>query len=183
MAARGFRMVRYADDFVILCRTREDADAALDEVRAWVSGERPDAASREDACRRLPGAGARVRVPRLPVRSRPAPRAQEEPGQAQGQHPGEDGTQPRRQPRVRHRRSQSGAARLVRLLQACPPNMFESTRRIGPASAAIAAAEARMKRSHVGFRARLHRPLAQCLLREAGLFALHPAWRTARQSR
>ena len=37
MAARGFRMVRYADDFVILCRTREDADAALAEVRAWVA--------------------------------------------------------------------------------------------------------------------------------------------------
>jgi RNA-directed DNA polymerase len=36
MAARGYRMVRYADDFVILCRTREAADAALDEVRAWV---------------------------------------------------------------------------------------------------------------------------------------------------
>jgi RNA-directed DNA polymerase len=36
MAMRGFRMVRYADDFVILCRTREDADAALDVVRAWV---------------------------------------------------------------------------------------------------------------------------------------------------
>ncbi len=30
-------MVRYADDFVILCRTREDADAALAEVRAWVA--------------------------------------------------------------------------------------------------------------------------------------------------
>ena len=37
MAARGFRMVRYADDFVILCRSREDADAALAEVRAWVT--------------------------------------------------------------------------------------------------------------------------------------------------
>ncbi|MFM9850378.1 MAG: group II intron reverse transcriptase/maturase [Hyphomicrobiaceae bacterium] len=36
MAARGYRMVRYADDFVILCRTREAADAALSEVRAWV---------------------------------------------------------------------------------------------------------------------------------------------------
>ena len=36
MATRGYRMVRYADDFVILCRTREAADAALDEVRAWV---------------------------------------------------------------------------------------------------------------------------------------------------
>ena len=38
MAERGYRMVRYADDFVILCRTREEADAALDLVRAWVAG-------------------------------------------------------------------------------------------------------------------------------------------------
>ena len=37
MAARGYRMVRYADDFVILCRTREEADAALALVRAWVA--------------------------------------------------------------------------------------------------------------------------------------------------
>ena len=37
MAERGRRMVRFADDFVILCRTREEADAALAEVRAWVS--------------------------------------------------------------------------------------------------------------------------------------------------
>ena len=37
MAERGYRMVRYADDFVILCRTREAADAALDVVRAWVT--------------------------------------------------------------------------------------------------------------------------------------------------
>ena len=29
MAERGFEMVRYADDFVILCRTREEADRAL----------------------------------------------------------------------------------------------------------------------------------------------------------
>ena len=37
MAAKGFRMVRYADDFVILCRTREDADSALAVVQAWVT--------------------------------------------------------------------------------------------------------------------------------------------------
>ena len=36
MAERGYRMVRYADDFVILCRSREEADAALDLVRYWV---------------------------------------------------------------------------------------------------------------------------------------------------
>jgi RNA-directed DNA polymerase len=32
----GFRMVRYADDFVILCRNREDATRALEIVREWV---------------------------------------------------------------------------------------------------------------------------------------------------
>ena len=36
MMARGYRMVRYADDFVILCRSREEADSALAEVREWV---------------------------------------------------------------------------------------------------------------------------------------------------
>lgn len=38
LAARsGFEMVRYADDFVILCRTPEEASRALDLVRGWVS--------------------------------------------------------------------------------------------------------------------------------------------------
>ena len=33
---KGYRMVRYADDFVVLCRSAEQAQAALAEVRAWV---------------------------------------------------------------------------------------------------------------------------------------------------
>jgi len=37
MAARGFRMVRYADDFVVLCESRQAAEAALAEVQAWVT--------------------------------------------------------------------------------------------------------------------------------------------------
>jgi RNA-directed DNA polymerase len=36
MAALGWRMVRYADDFVVLCQSREEADAALAEIRRWV---------------------------------------------------------------------------------------------------------------------------------------------------
>ncbi len=35
MAERDFQMVRYADDFVVLCRTRAEAEAALELVRAW----------------------------------------------------------------------------------------------------------------------------------------------------
>lgn len=36
MARLGYQMVRYADDFVILCRTPEEAAAALTEIRQWV---------------------------------------------------------------------------------------------------------------------------------------------------
>jgi RNA-directed DNA polymerase len=37
MEESGRRMVRYADDFVILCRTAEEAMAALRQVEAWVA--------------------------------------------------------------------------------------------------------------------------------------------------
>lgn len=37
MATAGYAMVRYADDFVILCRTREEAEDALARVAAWVA--------------------------------------------------------------------------------------------------------------------------------------------------
>lgn len=35
MERMGFRMVRYADDFVILCRSQEDAERVLVEIRNW----------------------------------------------------------------------------------------------------------------------------------------------------
>jgi RNA-directed DNA polymerase len=37
LAQSGFAMVRYADDFVILCRTAEDAARALQLVEQWVA--------------------------------------------------------------------------------------------------------------------------------------------------
>jgi RNA-directed DNA polymerase len=72
MAALGFRMVRYADDPgsrwranlagagpVILCQSREAADTALAEVRAWVSANgltlHPDKMHVGDC--RVPGQG------------------------------------------------------------------------------------------------------------------------------
>jgi RNA-directed DNA polymerase len=36
MAQKGWEMVRYADDFVILCPSQEQAEQALAEVRQWV---------------------------------------------------------------------------------------------------------------------------------------------------
>ena len=35
MAGEGYAMTRYADDFVILCASRSEAEAALGEVREW----------------------------------------------------------------------------------------------------------------------------------------------------
>ena len=37
MAGAGYEMVRYADDFVVLCRTAEDAQQALELVQRWTA--------------------------------------------------------------------------------------------------------------------------------------------------
>jgi len=39
MAAQGYEMVRYADDIVILCRSQEEAAAALTSIRQWCAAE------------------------------------------------------------------------------------------------------------------------------------------------
>jgi RNA-directed DNA polymerase len=36
MKQNGYRMVRYANDFVVLCRTAGQAKAALEGVGSWV---------------------------------------------------------------------------------------------------------------------------------------------------
>ena len=35
MAEKGYEMVRYADDFVVLCKSKQEAERALEEVRRW----------------------------------------------------------------------------------------------------------------------------------------------------
>jgi RNA-directed DNA polymerase len=39
MAVRGLEMVRYADDFMILCRSQAEAEQALAVVRQWCEAE------------------------------------------------------------------------------------------------------------------------------------------------
>jgi len=39
MAQRGYEMTRYADDMVIQCRTAQEAERALAEVRAWTEAQ------------------------------------------------------------------------------------------------------------------------------------------------
>jgi RNA-directed DNA polymerase len=36
MADNGFEMVRYADDFVVLCRSQSEAEEALQMITIWV---------------------------------------------------------------------------------------------------------------------------------------------------
>ena len=36
MARKGFEMVRYADDFVVLCASQQEAQKALEEISQWV---------------------------------------------------------------------------------------------------------------------------------------------------
>jgi RNA-directed DNA polymerase len=59
METSGYRMVRYADDFVILCRTEDEALAALGQVAAWVAANgltlHPDKTRTGDS--RQPGHG------------------------------------------------------------------------------------------------------------------------------
>jgi RNA-directed DNA polymerase len=59
LAARGLLMVRYADDFVVLCRSASEAAEALEVVRGWVQFAglelHPDKTHVGDCC--VPGQG------------------------------------------------------------------------------------------------------------------------------
>ena len=39
MSSKGYEMLRYADDFVIVCRSQSEAEQALAEVRQWCAAE------------------------------------------------------------------------------------------------------------------------------------------------
>jgi RNA-directed DNA polymerase len=38
MERSGFEMIRYADDMVVMCRSQEEAEAALEKLRDWMAG-------------------------------------------------------------------------------------------------------------------------------------------------
>lgn len=40
MKEMGFKMIRYADDFVVLCKTKEQAIEALKEIQTWMKGNK-----------------------------------------------------------------------------------------------------------------------------------------------
>src|SRR6266705_649164 len=148
MAARGYRMVRYADDFVVLCKSREEADAALAEIRAWVAENglrlHPNKTHIGDC--RQPGEGS---------------------GPPQGQHPGADAANARAEPRAHHRRPQLGAERLVRVLQACAPPHLYPDRQVHPQAASLDPAQADEEAVWLRTQSGYPSALAQRLLRSS----------------
>ena len=192
MAARGFRMVRYADDFVILCRTREDADAALAEVRAWVEangltlhptkthvgGRVEDARFQHD---RVPGQGFEVlgyrfEAGRRLVRKKSLDKLKDSIRAKTGRNRGDS--------------LERIIADLNRTLRGwfgyfkhAHPHVFGSIDGSVRRRLRSLLLKQRMKRSHIGQGLGLSRLWPNAYFAEHGLFALHAAWVAARQSR
>ena len=115
MSKRGRKMARYADDFIILCRSLSEAEEALAEVRAWVKQAGLTLHPEKDApgqCERR----RKLRVPRLALRTRLQMAAEEEPGEAQSDDPAADWTHGRKSPAGDHPGSEPGDSRLGALL-------------------------------------------------------------------
>jgi len=182
MAERGYRMVRYADDFVILCRSREEADAALVEVRAWVSENglalHPEKTHVGDC--RQPGQGFeflgyRFEAGRRLVRKKSLAKLKDS---------------------IRDKTRRTRGVSLDRIIadlnpvlrgwfgyfkQAHSTTFSDLDRMIRRRLRALLMK--REKRVHFGFGHSLHRRWPNAYFANAGLFALHTAWQSARQSR
>ena len=151
IAERGYRMARYADDFVILCRTREEAEAALEDVRAWVTMNglalHPEKTHVGDC--RQPGQGFeflgyRFEAGERHVRKKSLNKLKDSIRAKTTAHA-------RRQPRAHRGGPQPDAARLVRLLQARPSEnlrrQFSAEKRLGTTLSWLAGFEARGRRA------------------------------------
>ena len=183
MAGRRYRMVRYADDFVILCRSREEADAALAEVRAWVSENgltlHPDKTHVGD-CRQLGQGfaflGYRFECGRRHVRKKSLDKLKDTIREKTGRNRGDS--------------LACTIADLNRTLRGwfgyfkhAHPNVFKSIDGLIRRRLRSLLLKQGMKRSHFGQGLGLSRLWPNAYFADAGLFALHTAWHTARQSR
>jgi RNA-directed DNA polymerase len=183
MAARGYRMVRYADDFVVLCKSREEADAALAEVRAWVdeNGLRlhPNKTHVGDCRQRGEGfefLGYRFEAGHRLVRKKSLDRFKDS-------------------IRAKTRRTRGQAlARIVADLNSllrgwfayfkhAHPYTFKSLDQLTRRRLRAVLHRQTFRRSGMGLTARDHRRWPNAFFAEAGLLALHTAWQTARHSR
>jgi RNA-directed DNA polymerase len=183
MAERGYRMVRYADDFVILCRTGEEADAALAEVRAWVAENglllHPEKTHVGDC--RVPGQGFeflgyRFEAGRRLVRKKSLDKLKDRIREKTGRNRGDS--------------LERIIADLNRSLRGwfgyfkhAHPHVFQSIDGSVRRRLRSLLLKQRMKRSHIGQGLGLSRLWPNAYFAEHGLFALHQAWAAARQPR
>ena len=182
MAAKGYRMVRYADDFVILCRTREAADAALAEVRTWVEANgltlHPTKTHVGDC--RQPGQGFAFLGYRF------------EAGRRFVRKKSMDKLKDVIRDKTRRTRGDSLACIVVDLnrtlrgwfgyFKHAHPTTFRDVD--GMIRRRLRALLMKQdKRVHFGFGHSLHRRWPNAFFANAGLFATHTAWQSARRSR
>ena len=126
LAGKGYEMVRYADDFVILCRTKQDAEAALNEVKQWTAQAgltlHPDKTRLIDAATDV--------FEFLGFRFDKGRRKTQKHHEAARYDPGAHPTRRRRLSEGHDQSDQPGVEGLVRLLQACL-GRHEYRRRLG----------------------------------------------------
>jgi RNA-directed DNA polymerase len=182
MAARGYRMVRYADDFVVLCKSRDQAAAALADITAWVNENglrlHPDKTHVGDC--RVPGQGFeflgyRFEAGRRWVRKKSLTRLKD---------------------RIRERTRRTRGESLTRIIASLNPVLrgwFAYFKHAHPATF-IALDKFVRRRLRAILRKQERRPgFGRCradhhrwpnaFFAQAGLLALHPAWLTARHPR
>jgi RNA-directed DNA polymerase len=183
MAARGYRMVRYADDFVVLCKSREEATAALTEITAWVTANglrlHPDKTHVGDC--RQPGQGFeflgyRFEAGRRFVRKKSLDRFKDSIRE-----------------KTRRTRGQALAVIVVdlnRLLRGwfayfkhAHPYTFRPLDQFIRRRLRALLRKQTLRRPGMGLTAADHQRWPNAFFAEAGLLALHTAWQTARHSR
>ena len=169
MASQGLQMVRYADDFVILCPNAEAAGQALEELRAWVEANgltlHPDKTHVGDC--RVEGQGFdflgyRFEAGKRGVRTQSLKALKDRIRQKTRRTRGDSLD-------ANHRRPQPDAQRLVWLLQACRPLGVPQGGWLYPPSTAGAPAQAGKAPGLWPVSCRPS-PLAQCILRRTRAF-------------
>ena len=182
MAAQGYRMVRYADDFVVLCKSREEAAAALAQIGAWVTANglclHPDKTHVGDC--RQPGEGFDFLGYRF------------EAGQRFVRKKSLDRFKHRIREKTRRTRGDS-LARVIASLNPMLLGWFGYFKHAHPATFQAldgfirrrlrAMLRKQQKRPGSGRRLVDHQRWPNAFFAQAGLLALHTAWLTARHSR
>jgi RNA-directed DNA polymerase len=182
MASRGYRMVRYADDFVVLCKNREEAEAALEEIRRWVAenGLRLSPAKTHLGDCRQPGEGFeflgyRFEAGRRWVRKKSLARFKDNIRAKTGRTRGDS------------------LARIIADLNRMLRGWFGYFKHAHPYTFAAldqfirrrlrTLLRKQTKRSGIGWTRADHQRWPNAFFAQAGLLALHGAWREARHSR